>query len=164
MSRTLADIVESWKIDAAQREKQSREGSPVSSMAEDAGEGMVARRMQEMIAEVEPFLPLPQSVEPLFISPQCKTGFKGEWIKPAKLTEAETNEILDRLPKEPRRDMYRLLVTEGNRMAERVTSNTKPFHDALKSPVGGKYYRLAKGTDRAGRYKSQLWEVQPDTR
>lgn len=65
MTKTLVDIVEGWKSDAAQRERQSKEGSSVSSIAEDIREGAIAQRMQEMIAEVQHLLPSAQKVVPL---------------------------------------------------------------------------------------------------
>ena len=46
-------LIAELERDAAQRERQSREGSPVSSMAEDAGEGMVAVAIREIMPKIK---------------------------------------------------------------------------------------------------------------
>lgn len=105
-------------------------------------------------------------LESLRISPQCRTKYPGEWLKPVRLTQDEINEILDRLPKDAAREMHELLVTHGNRVGCNITSTsgTRTINRELAKPVRGKYYRLARGTNRAGRYHSQLWEVRPSTK
>jgi hypothetical protein len=106
-------------------------------------------------------LQAPQDV--LHISPQCRKAFAGEWLRPAQLTQDETNEILDRLPLNARRQMHKLLVVHGNAMAQIAIGHTDSIRKALNQPVNGRRFRLAKGANRAGSHCRQLWEVRPAT-
>ena len=103
-----------------------------------------------------------EELEPLRISPQCKAKYAGEFLKPAQLTERDVNEILDRLPLGAARSLRTLLVENGNRPTALIGIGHRPkIHHLLSEPVGGRYFRLASGTSRPGRYMSQLWEVRP---
>lgn len=106
--------------------------------------------------------PPPTDIEALRISPQCRSKFAGEFLRPARPTKSEVDEILDRLSMGAAREMHKLLVENHNQPAVNIPSTyNRQYHQVLQKPVGDKLYRLASGTNRAGRYQSQLWEVQP---
>lgn len=101
-------------------------------------------------------------IEILAISPQCRTGFRGEWLKPAQLTKPEVDELLDRLPcGMARKYMNNLLVLNNNNPTGIRTGQNQVIHHATRGSLGGKYLRIARGRDRAGNFASQLWEVIP---
>ncbi len=49
----LSDVIAKLEKDAEEKEHQSKHGSPMSSMAEDMGEGMVALELRKVIEQLK---------------------------------------------------------------------------------------------------------------
>lgn len=105
-----------------------------------------------------------EELEKLRITHLCMRAFRGIWIQPARLAEAEMEMLLDRLSFRLKSEMQQLLVEHKNQPTKRFVDGGYVFNKELTQPIHGKHYRVASGTNRAGKHANQLWEVAPEER
>lgn len=97
------------------------------------------------------------SPAPIKISGQSLAPFKGELIRPAQLSQEDTQELLRKVPCGQVYDQLKKLLVENNNSGTRIYDGVRTtINRVLQTHLDGKYYRLMAGSDG-----SQLWEIKP---
>ena len=89
------------------------------------------------------------------------TAFKeGQFVAPAALTEEEIDVIRRRLTGQPRRQFI-ILMKNKNEAISCSSAETGGINKALREPVGGKFYRLARSAEEGAPWQGmRLFEVE----